>query len=71
LYLEGRIGRGIPSFQKQKFPNSILTNGVTLGEAGFVLCSINVIYSNKQNSMSLPSKILHSGEKKINSTITP
>ena len=71
MYLEGRIGRGIPSFQKQKFPNSNLTNGVILGEAGFVLRSINVLHSNKQNSMSLPSKTLQSGEKKINSTITP
>lgn len=61
------IGKGecTPSFQKQKSPNNSLTNGDNLGEVGLALCSINDVYKNKQQSVSLPSKKLHSGEKKL------
>lgn len=62
-----RIGKDIctPSLQKQKSPNNSLTNGVNLREDGLVLCSINDVYSNRQHSMSLPSKKLHLVRKKI------
>lgn len=62
-----RIGKGActPSFQKQKSPNNSLTNGDNLGGVGLALCSVSDVYKNKQHSVSLPSKKLHSGEKKV------